>query len=151
MLDGGSLVGNESAKVLSSAFSRTSTSSFLFTGRPSGSRLLPGCSSSLWAGVKDVERSLANVRERTKARMTATGCQQKAESHTNSKACQERFHKNLFGQSGHYSDVHDGAEVDTAKWARYKGTLAPRHPERNRRHMQALAKRRAARKQRNAS
>jgi len=68
MLDGGSLVGNESAKVLSSILSRTSTSSLLFTGLPSGSRLLPGCSSFLWAAEKELERSLAEVRERTKAR-----------------------------------------------------------------------------------
>ena len=44
MVEGGSLVGNESANVLSIIFSRTCRSSLLSMGRYSGSRLLPWCS-----------------------------------------------------------------------------------------------------------
>ncbi len=49
IVDGGSLVGNESAKVLSSILSRRSCLSSFGTGRSSGSRRLPLCSGS--AGV----------------------------------------------------------------------------------------------------
>jgi hypothetical protein len=46
MLDGGSLVGNESARVLSSILSRIAFLSSSFTGRSSGSRRRPGSSES---------------------------------------------------------------------------------------------------------
>ena len=44
MVEGGSLVGNESARVLSSIFSRTCSWFVLSTVRSSGSRRLPRCS-----------------------------------------------------------------------------------------------------------